>query len=654
MNVYAHIIGSMFFIIPLIFSIQSNELFEFPKMLSIYLYALGLIPITAYRIYYYSKQRLPLPMRLKILLGSLGLFILSQIASTYFSIDKHVSLYGYYSRFNGGLMSLLAYNALGISTYVLLLRKDIHTVFRWGIFGGIVTALWALPSHFGYDIICFITSKQFNAACWTNSFDPTQRIFGTLGQPNWFAAYLLIQLSLVLYFVVTEQKLATKFSALINTIFLTTCAILYSLEMVWTRSRSAYIAFGIIAALWLAYSIKLRKKVALVVFIIASMALFSIGPMIRNEFEFVPTTEQQASQEKITTANNEVITPSSVIRLIVWRGALDVAQRYPLLGSGVETFAYSYYFTRPLAHNATSEWNYVYNKAHNEVLNYAATSGFVGVSTYLLFFGAVVWLALYTLRHDSRYKHTGILALSILSAIFVTNFFGFSTTTINLYFYLIPFLILLITKPQFKTVPRPPKWLYIFFLMLLTYAVASVADYYNADKYYALSKKYSQQDDISNAYTMIQKAIDTRYEPSYADEQAYLSAQIALYSSTSGDKKNAQNFAKQAQNARKEILSVSPFNVNYWRTAGKTDYLLSLVFADDDKKSKSFFQTALKDFEQAQKIAPTDPRNFYAEALIQSESDKEKAVQLLNKTLQLKRDYPDAKKYLQQLQKSVK
>ena len=44
-------------------------------------------------------------------------------------------------------------------------------------------------------------------------------------------------------------------------------------------------------------------------------------------------------------------------------------------------------------------------------------------------------------------------------------------------------------------------------------------------------------------------------------------------------------------------------------------------------------------------------------ALANIESPKirlEKAVQLLNKTLQLKRDYPDAEKYLQQLQKSVK
>ncbi|MDO8734650.1 MAG: O-antigen ligase family protein, partial [Elusimicrobiota bacterium] len=36
-------------------------------------------------------------------------------------------------------------------------------------------------------------------------------------------------------------------------------------------------------------------------------------------------------------------TESGQIRLIVWKGALEVFKHYPIFGSGVETFAYSYY-----------------------------------------------------------------------------------------------------------------------------------------------------------------------------------------------------------------------------------------------------------------------------------------------------------------------
>ena len=48
-------------------------------------------------------------------------------------------------------------------------------------------------------------------------------------------------------------------------------------------------------------------------------------------------------------------TASSEIRKIVWEGAIDIWKHYPLFGSGVETFAYSYYNFRPESHNLVSE-----------------------------------------------------------------------------------------------------------------------------------------------------------------------------------------------------------------------------------------------------------------------------------------------------------
>ncbi len=77
-------------------------------------------------------------------------------------------------------------------------------------------------------------------------------------------------------------------------------------------------------------------------------------------------------------------TESGQIRLIVWRGALEVFKHNPWIGSGVETFAYSYYGFRPVEHNLVSEWDFLYNKAHNEFLNYLATTGAIGLVAYIL------------------------------------------------------------------------------------------------------------------------------------------------------------------------------------------------------------------------------------------------------------------------------
>ncbi|KKP99309.1 MAG: O-antigen polymerase, partial [Candidatus Levybacteria bacterium GW2011_GWB1_36_18] len=90
-------------------------------------------------------------------------------------------------------------------------------------------------------------------------------------------------------------------------------------------------------------------------------------------------------------------TDSGKIRLIVWRGAIDVWKNNPIFGTGVETFAYAYYKYRPIEHNLTSEWNFLYNKAHNEYLNYLATTGVFGLLSYLSFIAFFLFIFLATI-----------------------------------------------------------------------------------------------------------------------------------------------------------------------------------------------------------------------------------------------------------------
>src|SRR3989344_5318255 len=91
----------LFFSIPLILTPWNFELFEFNKMLTTY--ALTVIVATLWLSKIIIEKKLKFkktPLDLPILF-----FLMSQIISTIFSIDRHVSLFGYYSRFNGGLLS---------------------------------------------------------------------------------------------------------------------------------------------------------------------------------------------------------------------------------------------------------------------------------------------------------------------------------------------------------------------------------------------------------------------------------------------------------------------------------------------------------------------------------------------------------------------
>ena len=126
------------------------------------------------------------------------------------------------------------------------------------------------------------------------------------------------------------------------------------------------------------------------------------------------------------------ITPSSQLRQLVWTGGLKLGLKYPLLGTGPETFAYGYYLVRPASHNLTSEWEYLYNKAHNELINQFATTGFLGLLSYLALILSLLWLIIKS-QLDGQTKIA--LLLSQL-AIHLTNFFGFSTATSQIFLFL--------------------------------------------------------------------------------------------------------------------------------------------------------------------------------------------------------------------------
>src|SRR3989344_8885581 len=182
---------ALFFFVPLALTSATSELFELNKMWLAW--ALTIIIVTSWilKMVFQRKilfQRTPLDI-------PIGLFLLSQFISTIFSWDFHVSLWGYYSRFNGGLLSIISYIFLYYSflsnfqtNAIVIVKKSLFL----SLVSGLIVALWGLPSHFGYDPTCFLFRVTFDVSCWTADFMPKVRIFSTLGQPDWLAAYLAI------------------------------------------------------------------------------------------------------------------------------------------------------------------------------------------------------------------------------------------------------------------------------------------------------------------------------------------------------------------------------------------------------------------------------------------------------------------------------
>ncbi len=665
----------LFFLTPLVWTPLNYELFEYNKMIFVYLLTViitGVWIINCINSKSLILKRTPLDIPLMI-------FLLANILSTIFSIDPHTSIWGYYSRSNGGLLSLISYLLLYYALVSNLAAKDVSKLLKAALLGGLLVALWAIPEHFGVSLSCVLLTSQINASCWVQ--DVQARVFATLGQPNWLAAYLAMLIFPSFYLMQTATRKFQK-------IFYTALLILFYLGFTFTYSRGASLGLlaGLIiflSGLLLSHADELRRWKLLIMVLISFLAInLFFGSALTGGFRLIkqyapprPSLAQGLAAPSSTTQLENGGTESGQIRLIVWKGALEIFKHYPVFGSGVETFAYSYYNFRPKEHNLVSEWDFLYNKAHNEYLNYLATTGLVGFASYMaLIITFLVWSVKRILEassgnQENSYSNLGsprpelgtkarLLTLAILASYtsyLIQNFFLFSVVIIALFFYLYP-AFSFVASGELKPVVLPKKFMFIsnllsktlyrrrlyqilftiFLILMILYFVFKLGMIWLADTYFSTGTNYSNAGNPGKAYNQLIDAVALNPgEPFFRNELGY----AAAASSTSLESEDASLSATLKNSAIRQTeisLSISPKNVSFWRTAVRTYYQLASV-------DPSFNQKTLDAFEVAINLAPTDPKLYYNKALILGEMDKkEEAIKTLKQAIELKPNYRDA------------
>ena len=451
---------ALLLIVPLIVVTGNYEVFQFNKMVTVYL---GTTIITTAWIIKSIKQRRFIltytPLTIPLLL-----FLASQSISALLSIEPRTSIFGYYSRFHGGLLSTISY----ILLYFAFVSNAQPTTINFSdkresgeqISGGWISQALSLVSNLKVSLTGFanrIQPKKFRSPISkTSPFllvllfsativaiygilehfgidehfwvqDVRNRVFSTMGQPNWLAAFLIMIAPLTLSFGLSGTLMKNrKYSSLkiysLNFALCTLHFALVYLTLLYTKSRSGLFGFAVMYAIFWLLSLSqtflskqydgLSIKRSLINFFSTSLVLLVITLFVGTPFS--PNISQILNRSDLRKADTAQViesaspppaletnggTPSEEIRKIVWKGAIDIWKHWPIFGSGVETFAYSYYNFRPVEHNFVSEWDFLYNKTHNEHLNLLATTGIVGLGTYLLI---IATYALWSLKFVFR------------------------------------------------------------------------------------------------------------------------------------------------------------------------------------------------------------------------------------------------------------
>ncbi len=595
------------------------------------------------------------------------IFLASQIISTIFSIDRHVSLFGYYSRFNGGLLSIISYIILYYAFVTNFPKERIRRLLLVALGSGLLISLYGILEHFGIDKNIWVQDVQ-------------NRVFSTLGQPNWLAAYLAVLIPITISLGL--DKFSIKNKNFIGLLFYWVIASVFYITLIFTKSRSGFAGFWIVnLTFWALIFLKYRKKIfKIFIFLNFSFLIFNFifgSPF--SQFENITLShllqKSQAPTATITPppAGASVletgITESGTIRKIVWKGAIDIMRHYPLFGSGVETFAYSYYKYRPVEHNMTSEWDFLYNKAHNEYLNYGATTGIFGLGTYLLFITIfIIWfiktisksefliskqfpnskpqldqLDIRSIRNLSIGLFTGWLS------ILITNFLGFSVVIIQIFFYLLPAIsVLLISHDKFfqtgssdannkNSLDKIQIGGLLLFSLLGLFLLFSLTRMWLADVAFARGYNLDRAGSFADSFGYLKEAITLNpHEILYYDEISLPAAELSVAAENQKETTLSGELRSEAIGASNLAISEAPNNVNFFKTRTRVFYALSAL----DPK---FINDAIISLTTASLLSPTDPKIAYNLGLLYGKiSNLDEAIKYLQKSSELKPDYKDA------------
>jgi tetratricopeptide (TPR) repeat protein len=684
---------ALFFLVPLIFSHLTYELFEFNKMLLVYFISIiiagaWLIKSLETETFYLKRTFLDIPILL---------FLIANILSTIFSIDPYTSLWGYYTRFNGGLISTIFYIFLYYAFVSNIKPSKVLKMIYVSVISAAVVSFWGALAFFGRDPSCLLINGDFGTSCWNKLFNPTVRAFSTIGQFNWLAAFIAMILPISVSLMIISQPFYKKIR------YLSVSSLMYlTFTLAYSRGATIGLAAGLLVFFLLAGLDKVRKywkgliasgtvgsaasyfiftsvflknsfdwvwlSALLIIgavgglfifvffnalsvlkgnrkwLIVLAIAFLIINVLASNAFSHRPVKVSNVTTESVGTGGE---TDSGQNRLVVWKGALDIAKNFPILGSGVETFAYSYYQFRPEEHNlAGSEWDVLFNKAHNEYLNYLSTTGIVGVITYLaliiMFYIATIKLFL----KESSGSNKLIIAafLSGYTSYLVQNTFSFSVVPIALLFYLFPALIINLSgnkkdqnNPQLqiniKLLPGSIRALYrrrvfqVTIAVIIVYALLKIVNIWQADVSYA---KGVRQGD----YLSLERAVNLNpAEPTYRIGLSYL---LAVMANKEEDPQKKKELVLRTVNEGENAVKASPHNVSLWRNLVRTYYELSQI-------DSSFLNNALEAALKAVSLAPTDARTHLTLGLAYKEANLlNEAAQTFQKTIELKADFAEA------------
>ena len=310
------------------------------------------------------------------------IYLILLITSLFFALDFNLAIQGSPYRVEG-FSTLLLYFLMFLTARASSLTKN--KLFYGLLISSTVLSIYGIFQYFGMDII----SRDFIRTNWNTAF-------ATFGNPNFMGTYLVLMIPIALHAFIKENL---NFGAIVYMILLF-CLLCTRTRGAWIGAFTALICYSYV--LW--YTKNRSKQMVIRQLIIVLLSLIIIISFNQiSDGAFLKRFVSISTDVTDILNGSENAEKAGSFRFFIWKRVIKMIEEKPIFGFGIENLAEPFIERYEKDMIDTMGRVYIIDKAHNEYLNIAVTTGLPSLLVYLLLILNVIKIGFNRMRFNSLY-----------------------------------------------------------------------------------------------------------------------------------------------------------------------------------------------------------------------------------------------------------
>jgi tetratricopeptide (TPR) repeat protein/O-antigen ligase len=582
---------SLIFLAPVVFDRRVGIVFSLTKVTVIRMLIIAILTTWATKILVKQEHRfIRTPMDYPVL----SYFLACTIA-TLTSIHVLVSFMGFYGRYEG-LSTLYVYCLVFfITTNFIKTRDQIYRILYTIIISGVCMSVYGVIQRYHLDPYAW-----GGVVTW-------QRVIGTIGQPNFLAAYVDMAFIIGLALLINIKDIAKSDKWDIINSIIYKVALIFSLFLIYvciifTQSRGGFL--GLLAGI--AFFFLLTKRELVIskwkefLILLIMILTCSVVTMLNPEVSFLGrVTGEVEKVEEINTQETPIITYSAALsRIETWKSAYRVIADYPLFGIGQEVLKMVFPRYETDKFRFYEGFHVKQDRCHNEVCDMSVTRGVITFAVYVWILGTFFYMGTKLIRTQGYDQDLKVIAAGCMAAAvayFVQNQFSFGVVAITtLVWIMMGITASIYIRPQ----PNPPAkqidmtnipWLAIAGVLVIAVSLAflSVVQF-RADIYFKNAKSLADYRSFDQAEGQFISSL--KVSPYEGQTWTHYGITLLNLSQIRTDK----SYAEKGIEMFNIGTLVDPYNADNFYIGGRAYLMLSLFGVNTDDKVLEYERKALK------------------------------------------------------------